>query len=123
MSVFSGSYQTDEVEFLLTPITIEDTPIELKEHLIQTGQKHYSELLTLETLPAPEYITLFHKAMALNQDQVAEHLLSLAQQIVTTRPNGIIDGILKLQDIVQNESIRRRSSDVYKSLMESYAIQ
>ncbi len=89
MSVFSGSYQTDEVEFLLTPITIEDTPIELKEHLIQTGQKHYSELLTLETLPAPEYITLFHKAMALNQDQVAEHLLSLAQQIVTTRPNGI----------------------------------
>ncbi len=39
------------------------------------------------------------------------------------RPEGIIDGILKLQDIVQNESIRRRSSDVYKSLMESYAIQ
>ncbi len=39
------------------------------------------------------------------------------------RPEGIIDGILKLQEIVQNESIRRRSSDVYKSLMESYAIQ
>ncbi len=89
MSVFSGSYQADEVEFLLTPTTIEDTPIELKEHLIQTGQKHYSELLTLETLPEPDYITLFHKAMTLNQDQVAEHLLSLAQQIVTTRPNGI----------------------------------
>ena len=89
MSVFSGSYHADEVEFLLTPTTIEDTPIELKEHLIQTGQKHYSELLTLETLPAPEYITLFHNAMTLNQDQVAEHLLSLAKQIVTTRPSGI----------------------------------
>jgi NADH-quinone oxidoreductase subunit B len=39
------------------------------------------------------------------------------------RPEGIIDGILKLQDIVQNESIRRRTSGVYKELMESYGIQ
>jgi NADH-quinone oxidoreductase subunit B len=39
------------------------------------------------------------------------------------RPEGILDGILKLQDIVQNESLRRRNSDVYKGLMESYGIQ
>ena len=39
------------------------------------------------------------------------------------RPEGILDGILKLQDLVQNESLRRRSSDQYKALMESYAIQ
>jgi NADH-quinone oxidoreductase subunit B len=39
------------------------------------------------------------------------------------RPEGIIDGILKLQDLVQNESLRRRSSGQYKELMESYGIQ
>ncbi len=39
------------------------------------------------------------------------------------RPEGIIDGILKLQDLVQNESLRRRSSDQYKGLLESYGIQ
>jgi NADH-quinone oxidoreductase subunit B len=39
------------------------------------------------------------------------------------RPEGILDGILRLQDLVQNESLRRRHSDQYKQLMESYGIQ
>lgn len=39
------------------------------------------------------------------------------------RPEGILDGILKLQDIVKNESVRRRHSDRYKDLMDSYGIQ
>jgi NADH-quinone oxidoreductase subunit B len=39
------------------------------------------------------------------------------------RPEGILDGVLKLQEIVKNESLRRRNSDVYKSLMESYGIE
>ena len=39
------------------------------------------------------------------------------------RPEGILDGILKLQDLVHNESLRRRGSGVYKELMESYGIQ
>jgi NADH-quinone oxidoreductase subunit B len=39
------------------------------------------------------------------------------------RPEGIIDGILKLQEIVKNESLRRRTSDVYKELMTSYGIE
>ena len=39
------------------------------------------------------------------------------------RPEGILDGILKLQDLVHNESLRRRNSPQYKELMESYGIQ
>jgi NADH-quinone oxidoreductase subunit B len=39
------------------------------------------------------------------------------------RPEGILDGILKLQDIVQNESLRRRTSAPYKQLLEGYGIQ
>ncbi len=39
------------------------------------------------------------------------------------RPEGILDGILKLQDLVKNESLRRRNSDQYKGLLEGYGIQ
>jgi NADH-quinone oxidoreductase subunit B len=39
------------------------------------------------------------------------------------RPEQIIDGILKLQDIVKNESLRRRNSAEYKALLGSYGIQ
>lgn len=39
------------------------------------------------------------------------------------RPEGILDGILKLQDLVKNESLRRRSSEQYKGLLEGYGIQ
>jgi NADH-quinone oxidoreductase subunit B len=39
------------------------------------------------------------------------------------RPEGILDGVIKLQDLVHNESLRRRNSPQYKALMESYAIQ
>ncbi len=39
------------------------------------------------------------------------------------RPEGILDGVLKLQDIVKNESLRRRHSEQYKGLLNQYGIQ
>ncbi len=39
------------------------------------------------------------------------------------RPEAIIDGVLKIQDLIQNESLRRRNGEPYKALMESYGIQ
>ena len=39
------------------------------------------------------------------------------------RPEGILDGILKLQDLVQNESLRRRNHPKYKAMLEGYGIQ
>ena len=39
------------------------------------------------------------------------------------RPEAIIDGFMRVQELVENESLRRRNSDKYKSLMESYGIQ
>jgi NADH-quinone oxidoreductase subunit B len=35
----------------------------------------------------------------------------------------VIDGIIKIQDLVGQESLRRRNSDRYKDLMTSYGIQ
>jgi NADH-quinone oxidoreductase subunit B len=39
------------------------------------------------------------------------------------RPEAIIDGVLKIQDLVQNESLRRRTGDQYKALLDGYGIQ
>jgi NADH-quinone oxidoreductase subunit B len=39
------------------------------------------------------------------------------------RPEAVIDGIIKIQDLIGKESLRRRNSDKYKQLMESYGIQ
>ena len=39
------------------------------------------------------------------------------------RPEQIIDGIMKVQDLVANESLRRRDSPEYKQLLASYGIK
>src|SRR5215470_7624586 len=39
------------------------------------------------------------------------------------RPEQILDGILNIQKLVENESIRRRNSPEYKALMASYGME
>ncbi len=39
------------------------------------------------------------------------------------RPEAIIDGFMRIQDLVKSEDLRRRESDKYKTLLNSYGIQ
>jgi NADH-quinone oxidoreductase subunit B len=39
------------------------------------------------------------------------------------RPEQIIDGIIRIQELVKNESLRRRNSEAYRELLESYGIE
>jgi NADH-quinone oxidoreductase subunit B len=39
------------------------------------------------------------------------------------RPEAIIDGFMRIQDLVKAESVRRRESDEYKALLNGYGIQ
>src|SRR5678815_3274836 len=39
------------------------------------------------------------------------------------RPEAIIDGVMRIQDLVGRESLRRRNSEEYKALLDSYGIQ
>jgi NADH-quinone oxidoreductase subunit B len=39
------------------------------------------------------------------------------------RPEGVLEGIMSIQKLVGQESIRRRNSERYKELMQSYYIQ
>lgn len=60
---FSGSYLPDDVQFLLRPVTIDMTLVELKEQLIQSGQKHYSDMLSQEPAPTDWHLDLFNRAL------------------------------------------------------------
>ena len=39
------------------------------------------------------------------------------------RPEQIVDGVMRLQDLVRTESVRRRSSPEYQELLKSYNIK
>jgi NADH-quinone oxidoreductase subunit B len=39
------------------------------------------------------------------------------------RPEAILDGFIRIQDLVGQESLRRRNGERYKALLQSYAIQ
>src|SRR5690606_34402007 len=39
------------------------------------------------------------------------------------RPEAILDGVMSIQKLVKNESLRRRNSDQYKALLGEYGIQ
>lgn len=78
--MFHGSYRAADVEFLLKPIEIEFiTDLARKEALIQSGQRHYSEMLSPERIPSERYLALFHKAHAANRERLARDCLRLAK--------------------------------------------
>jgi NADH-quinone oxidoreductase subunit B len=39
------------------------------------------------------------------------------------RPEQILDGLMRVQDLAKNESLRRRNSPEYQALLESYNIK
>lgn len=39
------------------------------------------------------------------------------------RPEQVLEGIMKIQDLVQNESIRRRDTPEYKAMLAKYGIE
>ncbi len=39
------------------------------------------------------------------------------------RPEQIIDGVMRIQDLIGKESVRRRNSEEYKQLMETYLVK
>jgi NADH-quinone oxidoreductase subunit B len=39
------------------------------------------------------------------------------------RPEQILDGVMQLQELVKHESIRRRGSERYQKLLESYKFE
>lgn len=88
--MLSGSYDPGDVTFLLKRVELAPTAIADKERLIQSGRRHYSEMISHERLPSPAYLRVFHAALARNKVRFARHLLTLAQRLAVVRPDDIV---------------------------------
>jgi hypothetical protein len=87
---FSGSYRSDDVSFLLKPLALAGfVDVPQKEFLIQSGRKHYSEMLSPESLPSERYLDVFREACAANLDRMAADCLTLASLIAERRSGPV----------------------------------
>lgn len=78
---FSGSYREGDVTFLLKQIKMENESVEEKEKKIQSGEKHYSEMISKEYEPSESYIKMFHKAFNDNKAIFASDITALSYNI------------------------------------------
>ena len=82
----SGSYDPSDCQFLLTPLEPHYTSIQEKERLIQSGQRHYSEMISFEKVPSAKYRELFLHLTALHKNRLAREILAVAEHVIQTRP-------------------------------------
>lgn len=80
---FSGSYTTTPVSFLLNPLEMEMTSVDKKEELIQSGQKHYSEMLSKESAPSAAHLDIFQKAHSVGAPRMAAEVEQLADKLIS----------------------------------------
>lgn len=85
MTPFHGSYAPEDVTFLLKPAAVALTDVATKEALIQSGARHYSEMLSEERLPDARYLALYDAALARNAGRLKADIAALAEAI-TARP-------------------------------------
>jgi hypothetical protein len=87
---FSGSYRSGEVDFLLTRLQAQEfTSVADKERLIQSGRRHYSQMLSPESVPSARYMAVFEEACRANNARMAQDCLRLAALIAARRPGNI----------------------------------
>ncbi|WP_227430967.1 cysteine protease StiP domain-containing protein [Psychrobacter sp. I-STPA6b] len=97
LSTQSGSYLPDDVTFLLDIVdkdSINNVPVPQKEALIQSGKKHYSDMLTLEQAPSDTHKRLYYQALQQGSERMASDIANLAhtlhhifaEQVSSTNP-------------------------------------
>ena len=91
-TVGSGSYLPNDVHFLLQPVQMEVTDVVEKERLIQSKQKHYSEMISLESAPTEVHKALYERALAQNGVRMATDVqaLALALNEACTGPSVVL---------------------------------
>jgi hypothetical protein len=79
---FSGSYHTDDVAFLLRRVSMDMTPVAEKERLIQSGQAHYSDMLSQEPEPSEQHLAIFQQALEVGAPRLARDVMALAKALI-----------------------------------------
>lgn len=80
----SGSYLPGDVTVLLDIVnknTVADVPVDQKEALIQSGQRHYSDMITLEQAPTAMHEQLYQQALVQGTQRTATDIANLAYSL------------------------------------------
>ena len=83
----SGSYLASDVTVLLDMVNknaVADVPVAQKEALIQSGQRHYSDMITLEGAPSAMHEQLYQQALAQGTERTATDIANLAYTLQQT---------------------------------------
>lgn len=83
----SGSYLASDVTVLLDIVdkaSVADVPVSQKEALIQSGQRHYSDMLTLEQAPTAMHEQLYQQALEQGTKRTANEIANLAYTLQQT---------------------------------------
>ena len=83
-TIGSGSYAPGDVHFLLQAVQMSITDIKEKERLIQSNQKHYSEMISQEHAPSDVHKSLYARALVQNGARMAADVQSLALALNAT---------------------------------------
>ena len=85
---FSGSYAPLEVEFLMRRMHLETTSLEERERMIQSGHRHYSEMIGPEDAPTRARLKLFRECLLSNGSRMAIDISLLAAAMAASATNG-----------------------------------
>lgn len=84
---FHGSYRPQDVTFLLNIDDIEPTPLLEKEYLIQSGKKHYSQMISVEHPPSQEQMRHFHYAFEQGAERLADDVQKIGNSLLARFKN------------------------------------
>jgi len=97
----SGSYMARDVQFLLSRVRVEPTPIAEKERRIQSGETHYSEMISEERRPDGRYLELFERACVPGVPRLAAEIRALSEQLIRLVAAGRLNGRVTLCSLVR----------------------
>lgn len=97
----TGSYNPEDVTFLLKPVQITPTDVRTKERLIQSGAAHYSEMISEERRPDERYLNIFEQACVKGQIRIAHEVSLLARRIADRVLEGSLEHQITLCSLVR----------------------
>jgi hypothetical protein len=97
----SGSYDPADVTFLLKQVEMQPTARDAKETAIQSGAKHYSEMISDEARPDEAYLRIFREAWDAQRDRFASDVAAIAWYVRGLIAEGDLPGQITLCSLVR----------------------
>jgi len=119
-----GSYAPDEVAWLLKDLSAValEAPVEEREEAVQRGGAHYAESLPVEYQPDPDYLALFHQALAASAGRLAHAVGVVTEILLAERGPELVLASLARAGTPIGILIRRWAQQMHRVVLPHYAV-